>query len=358
MSTAIIVSFRLPSQLNLMCRNAAALQSVSNFGDGSDAGDVRAANVCMRMFEDGPPPLPRRASTESSSDTAAVADLDDENRLTAVADEDGGEIAGNLRMTFFSEQDLSLREFVDVDAQQQQQQPLCLDLSESVAVEGESRQATGGGGDILDASIVGADEAVQGSADALSVEGTAPANGSERCEKEEEDEFGDFEECVAIERNANSSWANFETVGIEKHITSGDQSSPLKEELAELRLPSLEANSSGSSTESALANCFVSDQLWVNDSDRGDVIEENDEQAFSGAGIYESLNGTEKTNSSNAGPDKLVWLAVSIIEEALALKLQWQESTVRKDFLESLNIDANRVGFLLSVMLLLNFSSD
>lgn len=47
----------------------------------------------------------------------------------------------------------------------------------------------------------------------------------------------------------------------------------------------------------------------------------------------------------NFRPGESVWIAISIIEEAWALKLQWQESTVRNEFLDSLNIDANRVKF-------------
>ncbi|VDO31993.1 unnamed protein product [Onchocerca flexuosa] len=41
-------------------------------------------------------------------------------------------------------------------------------------------------------------------------------------------------------------------------------------------------------------------------------------------------------------PDKVVWMAVSIIEEVLALKLQWHDSLIRSCFLHSLDVDVNQ----------------
>lgn len=45
-------------------------------------------------------------------------------------------------------------------------------------------------------------------------------------------------------------------------------------------------------------------------------------------------------------PDEMVWIAVSIIEEALALKLQWHDSLIRSCFLRSLDVDVNQVRLL------------
>ncbi len=45
-------------------------------------------------------------------------------------------------------------------------------------------------------------------------------------------------------------------------------------------------------------------------------------------------------------PDEMLWIAVSIIEEALALKLQWHNSLIRSCFLYSLDIDVNQVRLL------------
>ncbi|EFO28223.2 hypothetical protein LOAG_00251 [Loa loa] len=41
-------------------------------------------------------------------------------------------------------------------------------------------------------------------------------------------------------------------------------------------------------------------------------------------------------------PDEMVWKAVSTIEEAPALKLQWHDSLIRSYFLHSLNVDVNQ----------------
>lgn len=49
-------------------------------------------------------------------------------------------------------------------------------------------------------------------------------------------------------------------------------------------------------------------------------------------------------------PDEMMWIAVSIIEDAQALKLQWHNSSIRSYFLHSLNIDENRVRCCYSLM--------
>ncbi|VDM08808.1 unnamed protein product [Wuchereria bancrofti] len=151
---------------------------------------------------------------------------------------------------------------------------------------------------------------------------------------EEDDEFGDFEKFAKtekIEENENDNWANFESSSLpdmeNKSIADFSFSEPEFQLTAENPLlPSLLEN-------------LCNDQLWT--AVAGDEESNDEPHDPHDSGIYETLNDAINTKDKNR-PDEMLWIAVSIIEEALALKLQWHNSLIRSCFLHSLDIDVNQ----------------
>ncbi|KAM3717312.1 Aftiphilin [Dirofilaria immitis] len=152
---------------------------------------------------------------------------------------------------------------------------------------------------------------------------------------EDDDEFGDFEEFAGVkgtQKGENDSWANFETSSL--------PDSSMKNKLAG------KITSSGGKLQFVVENSVMpellenlcDDQLWTTvagegeNSDRHDILDNE---------LYETLNDIINTKDSER-PDKMVWIAVSVIEEALALKLQWHDSLIRSCFLCSLGVDINQ----------------
>uniref|UniRef100_A0A915PJP3 Aftiphilin clathrin-binding box domain-containing protein n=1 Tax=Setaria digitata TaxID=48799 RepID=A0A915PJP3_9BILA len=150
---------------------------------------------------------------------------------------------------------------------------------------------------------------------------------------EDDDEFGDFEEFAArsaeqTEKSGNENWANFEAssfFGKNQSVESVSSSEESRSTDEVSVLPTLLKN-------------FCDEQLWVN----GNGDDKNsDDHSILDSGVYETLS--DAINRKDEGkPDEMIWVAVSIIEEALALKLQWHHSSIRSHFLHSLDIDPNK----------------
>ncbi|CAG9539301.1 unnamed protein product [Cercopithifilaria johnstoni] len=152
---------------------------------------------------------------------------------------------------------------------------------------------------------------------------------------EDDDEFGDFGNFAKVEKtqkSENDDWADFESSSLpdfdikNKSIEAVPSSGAQLHFIAETPLlPALLEN-------------LCDDQLWTTVAREK---ENNNEHDIPDNGVYETLSNAINTKGKDR-PDAIVWIAVSIIEEALALKLQWHDSLIRSCFLHSLDIDANQ----------------
>ncbi|KAL3985324.1 hypothetical protein ACH3XW_38160 [Acanthocheilonema viteae] len=152
---------------------------------------------------------------------------------------------------------------------------------------------------------------------------------------EDDDEFGDFEKFTKAEKNQkseNDNWADFESSSLPDFDMKNKSIRAIASSEAELQftaetplLPELLEN-------------LRDDQLWKTITKEE---ENNNEHDIPVNGVYETLSNAISRNSKDR-PDEMIWIAVSIIEEALALKLQWHDSSIRSCFLHSLDVDVNK----------------
>uniref|UniRef100_A0A8R1TXL5 Aftiphilin clathrin-binding box domain-containing protein n=1 Tax=Onchocerca volvulus TaxID=6282 RepID=A0A8R1TXL5_ONCVO len=153
--------------------------------------------------------------------------------------------------------------------------------------------------------------------------------------EEGDDEFGDFEKFTRMEetqKNENDSWADFEASSLPDSYIKNKSTENITSSGTELQFVV------ESSLLPTLVENLCDDQLWATVGGEG---ENNDEYDISDSEVYEALSDTINMKG-NKGPDKMVWMSVSIIEEALALKLQWHDSLIRSCFLHSLDVDVNQ----------------
>ncbi|VDK21557.1 unnamed protein product [Anisakis simplex] len=105
----------------------------------------------------------------------------------------------------------------------------------------------------------------------------------------------------------------------------------------------------------SLCNIYKADRVkeWVVDNvqwqdEKGNEIEEdatseNDCCKNEFENVLEDLQETRHAVDSLKAWQSL-WLAIGVVEEALALKMQWSHSSFYSSFLDSLNLDANLVS--------------
>ncbi|KAK6108173.1 hypothetical protein QQG55_31100 [Brugia pahangi] len=351
------------------------------------------------MFEDDPPPLPPAACIETSCD-ATFADLSDRNRFTAVADDDYNGNDAHMSAVLQTEKDsefvncemaLPHTEFIETGETADRahnlvtetllhsnydgkQNPLssslrfrspqfarcskpqhlspdilgCTEESDLVKSFVTADFVKVDGAHDIPAFEKGREELIPAenmeneTKDSSKLENIGLNGGNEKVKvmqstlesDEDDDEFGDFEKFAKTEKteeNENDNWANFEFSSLPdmKNKSTADFS---------FSEPELQLTTENPLLPSLLEN-LCNDQLWT-------VIavdeESNDEPHDThDSGIYETLNDAINTKDKNR-PDEMLWIAVSIIEEALALKLQWHNSLIRSCFLYSLDIDVNQ----------------
>ncbi|VDM48800.1 unnamed protein product [Toxocara canis] len=91
----------------------------------------------------------------------------------------------------------------------------------------------------------------------------------------------------------------------------------------------------------ALCDIYGRDSLWTAENvdwDGGEDEPESCEDELQG--VTECLDGAQLT-LDNLKPWQSSWLAISVVEDALALKMQWPHSVFYSKFLDSLSLDAN-----------------
>ncbi|VDK73926.1 unnamed protein product [Litomosoides sigmodontis] len=331
------------------------------------------------MFEDDPPPLPSSPSPEISCDST-FTDLNDHNRFTAVADDDFGgnseeycsympailrdeldskfvnpeataahneptkaiETANYTQNDSDEEQDGSSHvQFVEISKSQDSPSEIPPCFEDSVVKKNcvmahsvQKGETTSRGSHDMQPYVkerkasIPTESTKDETNDSSDLRNIDPIGENKKEmivqnafeNDEDDDEFGDFEKFTKVEKtqkNENDSWAHFESSsfpGVKNKSTETPPLPPLLENLCD-------------------------DELWATVAREG---ENNDEQDISDNGIYETLRNAMNNAKVKDRPDEMVWISVSIIEEALALKLQWHNSSIRSCFLHSLNIDMNQ----------------
>uniref|UniRef100_A0A0R3RYN3 Clathrin_bdg domain-containing protein n=1 Tax=Elaeophora elaphi TaxID=1147741 RepID=A0A0R3RYN3_9BILA len=366
------------------------------------------------MFEDDPPPLPSAPSIETSCDNI-FTDLSDQNRFTAVADDDyDGDDAGfsshmsavfqtltesdsefvnselgvpqsesikafeipDRAQNFFTKtlprndsdgrQNLSSSlqsrspQFAQISKPQSSSPEIsgCLEnldvitssitahsiqviTSEDETTIDESHGVPAFVKERKDSTESRKDEANE-SSDLQNIDsfdenekGKVVQSALENDKDDDEDEFGDFEKFTKAEKtqkSENDNWADFESSSFPDFDMENKSTGAVASSGAELQF------TAETPQLPALLENLCDNQLWT--AATGEE-ENNGEHDVPDNGVYETLS--DAINSKhNDRPDEMVWIAVSIIEEAPALKLQWHDSSIRSFFLNSLDVDVNQ----------------
>uniref|UniRef100_A0A914ZLT0 Aftiphilin clathrin-binding box domain-containing protein n=1 Tax=Parascaris univalens TaxID=6257 RepID=A0A914ZLT0_PARUN len=182
---------------------------------------------------------------------------------------------------------------------------------------------------------------------------------------ESDEDFGDFEEFVEFpsthakndmvaktneEQDEFVGWAAFESASSGSHKSNDEGDNGWAADFA--NAPTLPAHVQQQTFTSilqqhadmqlcALHEIYDGDSLWTTDNVAWDDSESEPESSHDEMeSVVGDLDGTDVA-VDNLKPWQSLWLAISIVEEALALKMQWTHSAFYSDFLDSLNLDAN-----------------